>query len=382
MADNDWSEIIPYLSVIGLGVFRDFAVMPRLVNSDYSAKAAEKGDTINVDIAPPVEVQDMAASAAPYDADAVVASKVAIDLNIWKQAPFKLTDKERMEIQEGIVPKTAENAAIALAEYVNEDLLGLYKQVPTYGGTPGTTPFGGTTPSTADASQARKRLNIQKALMANRRLVLDPDAMANAIELGAFQDASASADPKIITDALIGRKLGFDWYEDQSVVTHVAGSVGGALTASGASAVGDTTVLMADAGSDFALKAGDRFVIAGDTTQYIVPANVTSATATAEVPIYPALQIALTGGEVVTLNTVDFVANLAFHREAFAFANRPLAVSAAPSANQNMDVMVDPETGISMRIEIIRQNGQDLYRYDILYGIKAVYPYLATLIAG
>lgn len=379
---NDWSAVIPHLSLLGMGVFREFAVMPRLVNSDYSKVSAEKGDTINVNIAPPVTVGDMVATYLPVDAPDVIATKVPIELNVWKKAEFKLTDKEHMEIASGVLPKTARNAAVALAEYVNADLLSLADKVPTYGGTPGTTPFGGSTPSTTDATQARKRMNIQKAMMAGRRLVLDPDAMAAAIDLGAFQDASKSADAQIVTEGWVRRKLGFDWFEDQSVWEHIAGAVGGALTMSGASAIGDTTVLMADAGSGFALKAGDRFTIAGDTTQYIVRTDLTSATATADVDIYPALQVAVSGTEVVTLITADFITNLGFNRDAIAFANRPLAKSAAPSAVNDMMPMTDPQTGISMMTEIERQTGQDLYRYTILYGREMVYPDLATVIVG
>lgn len=379
---NDWSDIIPYLSVVGLEVFRNAAVMPMLVNSDYGAEAASKGNPINVNIAPPVTVRDRVASSTPLNAADLEGETVPVPLDYWKEASFKLTDKEKAELQTGFFPAVARNAVIALAEYVNGVLLGLYKQVPTYGGVPGTTPFGGSPATTADASAARKRLTVQKALMSNRRLVLDPDATENANQVTAFQDTSASADSGVITEGMLGRKLGFDWYEDQQVATHTAGSVGGALTASGATAVGADSMLMADAGSDFQLKEGDRFIIAGDSTQYIVTGDVTSATATATVGIYPKLQIAVTGGEVITLVTTDFVANLAFHEQAFAFANRPLAVSAAPSAAQNIQVITDPQTGLSFRLEVERQNGQDVFIYDILFGVKAVYPYLATLIVG
>jgi len=161
------------------------------------------------------------------------------------------------------------------------------------------------------------------------------------------------------------------------------------LTVTGVNAVGVTSlgVTVTDLGESvgYVLKQGDKLTIAGDSTVYHVTADVTLAPAaspaTGTIVISPGLVVATEAADVVTLKT-DYVANLAFNREAIAFANRPLAISATPSANSNIRVEVDALTGISMRLEIVRQHGQDLFRYDILYGKKVVYPDLVTIIAG
>ncbi|MFT6557716.1 MAG: hypothetical protein ACJAYR_001580, partial [Sneathiella sp.] len=47
---NDVSAVMPKILARGLMSLREQAIMPRLVNGNYSSYAAEKGDTIDVPI--------------------------------------------------------------------------------------------------------------------------------------------------------------------------------------------------------------------------------------------------------------------------------------------------------------------------------------------
>ena len=74
------------------------------------------------------------------------------------------------------------------------------------------------------------------------------------------------------------------------------------------------------------------------------------------------------------------VVNLAFHRDAFAFVSRPLQAS---SANiEEMMSVVDPISGVALRLEVIRQNKQMLFDFDVLYGAACVRPELACRVMG
>lgn len=74
----------------GLLALRENAIMPRLVNNDYSTMAAQKGDVINIPI--PSSVTATAVTAAinvPANADQTP-TVAQINLNNWWEAPLML----------------------------------------------------------------------------------------------------------------------------------------------------------------------------------------------------------------------------------------------------------------------------------------------------
>ena len=65
----------------------------------------------------------------------------------------------------------------------------------------------------------------------------------------------------------------------------------------------------------------------------------------------------------------NHVVNLAFHRDAFALAMRPLQGATQGDGYGNQMVsMTDPQTGLSMRLEVSRQHKQIVYSLDALWG--------------
>ena len=64
--------------------------------------------------------------------------------------------------------------------------------------------------------------------------------------------------------------------------------------------------------------------------------------------------------------------------DAFALATRPLVASSADLAmGSNIMSMTDPQTGLSLRLEVQRQYKQTTWEFDILYGVKCVRPEFA-----
>jgi len=300
-------------------------------------------------------------------------------LDQWREAPFHLTDKEQKESLDNVIPMQASEAIKSLVNTANAFIMAKYKGVYGTAGVAGTTPFA---TSTTEATDARKVLNNQLAPLDSRRCVIDPDAEAQALNLRAFQDMSFSGSAQGIVEGKINRKLGFDWFMDQQVPTHTSGTFTGTIDVNGAHAVGVAIVSVATGAAE-AVDAleGDIITFAGDTQNYVVTADVTiGASTTGNIPIAPVLQIALAGAEVVAAPIATHVVNLAFHRDAFAFASRPLADS--QGLGNIIESATDPVSGLSLRLEISRQHKQVQFSYDMLYGAALVRRELAVRLLG
>jgi hypothetical protein len=382
---NTFTDVVPILVAQGLQTLRAACVMPRLVNTDYSNTPANLGDTVNVWIPSAVTVADVAPSAAPLQAGDSQPVKAPIPLNKWRRAGFYLTDKQQEEIVGGVQSKQTGEAVKALAEDINAFIFSLYPAVYGFQGTPGTTPFA---TDVTGATNVRKTLNLQRAPLAERRLVVDVNAEANALALPAFTSAYIVGNPTAVIEGTIGRRLGFDWAMDQQVPTHPSVALtAGAATVNGAQAInqGSTnggrtgTVSIAKATNAGSLIAGDILTFAGDAQTYTVLAAATLIIGNTTASIAPALSTAKAGGEAVTLKAAHVV-NLAFHRDAFAFVSRPLQASTA-NVEEMMSV-VDPISGVAVRLEVSRQNKQMLFDFDVLYGAACVRPELAARLAG
>ncbi|MFH2112922.1 MAG: P22 phage major capsid protein family protein, partial [Spirochaetota bacterium] len=302
---------------------------------------------------------------------------VSISLDQWREAPFYLTDKDLAECMEGTIPMQASEAIKSLANFVDAYILNLYKGIYGFAGTPGATPFGS---DHSDITAARKVLNNQLAPLGDRRFVFDADCEANALNLRAFTDISFTGDARAINEGEIVHKFGFDWFLDQNVPTHIAGTPGGTLTVNGAHAVGLSILSMANTAAGNLAK-GDIITIAGDSQTYVVGADVTWAGAGNEnVAIAPPLQVGVSGSEAVTVKA-SHVVNMTFHRDAIAFANRPLADNTNGLGNL-IQTAQDPKSGLSLRLEFSREHKQTRFSYDILFGAAVVRPQLACRLAG
>lgn len=382
---NTLTTVLPKILARGLLALREQAVMPRLVNADYSAEAARKGDTIDVPLPSAIAASDVTPSNTPPTASDSTISQVQIALSNWKKAGFHLSDKELMEIDrnETFVPMQMSEAVRALANAVNASVHAEYAGVYGYIGTAGTTPFAA---DVSDATEARKLLNKQLAPRGERRAVLDFDAEANALALAQFSDAEKVGSAEVKIEGEIGRKFGIDWFADDGVPNHTAGTASDSgtytITTGAAGTAGDATVtIKTDTGSP-TLVAGDVLSFAGHAQTYVVTSGATLDGTGVAVSISPSLQASVADAAAVDVRASHIV-NLAFHRDAFALAMRPLTAGTADLSLGNQILsMTDAQTGLSLRLEVSRQYKQTVWEFDVLWGVKLVRPELAVRIAG
>lgn len=385
---NTLTDVMPKILSSALDTLREKAVMPKLVNSDYSEDAASKGSVINVPVPTALTAQDVVPGPYSQSTADMTINTVQIPLNFWKEAPFYLTDKDMLEIMDGVPNMQIKEAAKALANAVDISLLNLYTGIYNYTGTAGTTPFAvASSPQAAEAINARKILSKWLAPEDDRRLVLNLDAEANALGLPAFQYYLNSGTDTTIREGQIGRKLGFDWYSDQLSVNAAkpALNVLTGISVSGAVTAGASTATFAAGTLTGSVAVGDVFSVAGDSQTYTVTAAATAAANSITVQFAPKSLANWANSAAVVFRDAHAV-NLAFHRDAFALAVRPLQDNAGTFMQElggsMYQTMTDPVTGIPLRLEVRREYKRVRWSLDILWGVGLVRPQFACRIAG
>jgi hypothetical protein len=382
---NSLTNVIPQLLAQGLMALRQQSIMPRLVNRSYDSMAARAGSTIDIPIPSAITANAVTPGTTSQAVSDLSPTKATITLDQWYEAAFNLTDEELKNVEENnLMPMQASEAIKSLANNVDTYIMNLASSatngINQHGGVAGTTPFA----SNLDAYlAARKELNNSAAPMDDRYCVIDADAEAEALSLEAFQNAAWRGDTDGIIRGQIGEKLGATWVVDQNIQSHTNanGTPTGFLANGGSGFAKGLTYIDADTGSN-APVVGDIFTVAGDTVPHVVTA--VAAGGDYRLTISPALGAAVANNAALTFlasASTGFVRNLLFHRDAFAFATRPLEDGMMVGGN-NVMAQADPVSGLSLRVEVTREFKQTRVSYDVLYGGALVRPELASLILG
>lgn len=375
---NTITQVLPKLLAQGLMALREQAIMPRLVNRSYENIASQKGNVINVPIPSAIAARDVVASVTQNSNVDSAPTAALVTLDLWKESPFHMSDNDAVSAMDGTIPMQASEAIKSLSNAIDQYIIGKHTGFYSFTGTPGTTPFA---TAISAAGTARKKLNKQLAPMDDRRVVLDPDAEAAALELTNILQFDQRGDQGGIISGTIGQKLGMQWYMDQNITTHSVGTgwTTGFVASTVGAAVGDTTINLLNATASGSIIVGDLFT--SGSGQYVVTAAATaSATVAVAISFTPALATLVATGAAITVVGTDYVPNIVFHRDAFAWASRPLAD--IQGLGNLIQSAVDPVSGVALRLEVSRQYKQTTYSYDVLGGANVIRPELGTKIFG
>jgi len=360
-----------------LAILRNNTVMGALVHTDYSNEFQKVGDSINVR-------KPASFTAVEFDGDLtgeyqnITEGSVAVTLDKIADVSVEVTAKQLTLDIESFNEQVTKPAIEALVQKIDNDLTGLYIDVPYFYGAAGTTPN-----ELKDISGVRGVLNDNKVPMQNRRLVIDTEADVEFTALDIFARVDATGSTAGLLDASLGKKLGMDMYMDQNIRTHTAGGYAAltdvTITTGAAAAI--SIVLTSAAGTSTAkLEKGDIFRLDGE--QYVVTAQTAAAVSgVVTVAIYPALPKAYgdMGTVTVTFNATH-VASLAFHKNAFALVSRPLE---QPMGGADAYVT---SIGNGVNVRVVMSYDQDTktnrISFDVLYGVKTLYPELAARLLG
>jgi len=386
MSANTLTSILTQILARGMMCLRPEVLMTKLVNTDYSLEAKKKGQTIDIPLSAAVATDDVTAAAVPGAPTGVTPTTAQITLDNWKHASFGLSDIEvgRIRADQDFVPLQMEEAFKALAKDINDSVFATYKGIYGYVGTAGMTPFGSGV-EVASATNLRKVLLEQYCPRSNRRGILDLSAEAAALNLAPFSDAEKRGSKDTKTSGNLGQIFGFDWYGEDGVPTHTAGSGSNIETDAAGYAIG-VKLINSDTGTG-TIEEGDVFTIAGDDQTYVCTADVGDVAAGA-IAFLPALKVTISGATAITLKA-SHVVNLGFHRDAFGLAMRSpdagikelLGQSIAGNIMQSV-VLQDPVSKLIMRLELIRGYKMTIWDVDCLWGTALVSAERAARLAG
>lgn len=362
-----------------LMVLRNNLVFGGLVHRDYSQEFTAKiGDTVTIRKPATFEAKEFN-EASGIDVQTVTEGSTTVKLDKHLDVSFEITSKELTLSLDEFNEQVLTPAMQPFAQKIDEYLAGLYVDIPYYAGTAGTTPS-----TAADIANCGKVLNINKAPMTNRNIVLDPVAQASLIVLDSFMEVDKAGTNEALRNANLGRLLGFDTYMDQNIKTHTKGTLaagtGQKITVKGAVAAGAVQMTLDDdtsAGSALTgkVEVGDILII--NDKPYTVTKAATAADGEIAVNFYPASPGFSDNDEVTVI--ANHTANLAFHRNAFALVTRPLAL---PMGTDKAEYVSYDGLGIRVVQSYDISKKKDVISLDMLCGVKTLTPELACRLLG
>lgn len=350
-----------------LAILRNHCVYKDLVHTDFSKEFVNNiGDTVNVRVPATLTAYDFTSTITTQD---TTESYVPVALNKFKDVSVVMTSKEWSLSIKDFSNQVIAPAMAALGEAVDQDIANAI-----FGGAGSTVLRTAATPTTlADIGSMSKALDIAKAPKSNRSLVMSPHHKYVYGQLDHLIKGSYAGDNDMLRRNELGPVFGMDTFMDQNTPTSTAttsGSAVGTITVASSSDAGEVD-LTAGSAATATFAIGDGFVYDGKLYRFTEAVTLVSSgkTSMAVAPAFPASVSA------IACPIVRNGSSLAFHKDAVAFVNRPLAVpqGAAKAAIASAD-------GLSVRV-VFDYNPTykyDVISFDILYGVKVLRSALAV----
>ena len=398
------------IAKVALASLDNELVMKPLVYNDYSEEFVKVGSTINVR----KPVKFTVRSGSVMDVQDVQEANVAVAMDRMRGVDFAFSSTDLTLTIEELNKRYIRPAMIQLANTIDRDLHQLYQKVWNWVGTPGTplTTFAGFT----KAPQRLMEMAVPQPYMGT---------LSPADQYGMLSDIKTLYVSELAKTAIERAKLpplaGVDTYATQNVYTHTTGTrtnttpVANVTTQVTTYALSKNTnsqtLNVTGAGTGVTYKAGDVFTL-GTTTNGVLAINPVTRQALSYLQQFVVLNDATADGAGAVALTISpaiipagdayqtvslvgtttscaltnlgtastgYTQNMVFAEQAFAFVSRPLVIP--PGA---VDAARETYKGISARVIPVYDGINDVskWRLDILYGVAAPYPDLATRLSG
>ena len=216
---NDNDAFIPELwANEGLAILEENMVIANLVHRDFENEIKDYGDVVNTRRPGTFQIRRKADGTTLSQQDAN-ATNVRVPLDQWFYTSFTIKDGEASKSFQDLVDIYLRPGMQTIARAVDRAVLG---RCHNFLGAPAARSgrLGNLTSANAKdyLLEARERLNVNKAPVAGRNLILAPSAETALLKCDMFIKANERGDGgTALENAQLGRILGFETYMDQNV---------------------------------------------------------------------------------------------------------------------------------------------------------------------
>ncbi len=341
-----------------LMVLSNNLVMAELVHRDFDPEFVGAGDTIT--IRKPAKFQAKRFQGTTETQD-IQEGSVAVKLDRLRDVTVAVDSKQLSLDIADFSAQVVEPAMRAIAQAIDEDLLSYACQAAKdrFDANPEAKDL-------ADIAQLAKHLDLQKAPVQDRSLVMHPEHKYRYALAENLSNASYAGTNETLREALLGKLYTLNTYMDQNVPGSIAAAPGTARSATVTGTKGEDTVSVT---ADGTLAVGDGLVIGG-TMYRITDQSGSACTLDKKLEKDASEEAALVGNKPYSL---------AFHRGALALVTRSLAL---PMGAAQAGYASAGGLGVRVVYDYDAATKTDKISFDILYGIQLLDEALICTLAG
>lgn len=383
MGANTLTSLVPDIYESLDVVSRELAGFIPAVTLDAQAERAALNQSIRVPITPAAAAENVTPGQLPPDDGDQVIGNTPLIITKSQMVPFRWTGEEQKGVNTGPGYQNIRRNQIAqairtLVNAVEVDTANVALAASRATGVPTADPFAS---SLGDTAQLRKILSDNGAPLSDLQLVINTTAGSNMRTLTQLTNVNQSGDVSLLRQGILQNIHGFDIRESAGVLSGVAGSVTGAVTAAGAKGATSVT-LTTPAGGAVAIVAGDIVTFAGDTNQYVAASALTlgaSVSGTLTISA-PGLRTTLSSAAVTVVASSS--RNLGFSRSAIVLATRAPALPEEGDMAADRMVITDPRTGLSFEFAMYLQYRRVRYEVSLAWGSANIKPSHTAILLG
>lgn len=338
-----------------LMVLESQLTMAGLVHRDYSDEFVKVGDTITVRKPAKFVAKNFVGSTHGQD---ITEGSVDVKMDRFRDVTVNVTSKELTLDIKDFSAQVVTPALSAIAQAIDMDLLAVGVEKA------GKIATVSSTPKLEDIAGVGKALDMSKAPLQNRRLVLPAEIRYKYNTLDNFAKQCYAGDSRALRDAEIGKVYTCETFASENC-PHSAAATPGTVTAYKVAGTKDTQQFTVSAGNPNTGKiaAGDQLIVGGYLYTVTKGLTLTSGGGTLEVDQNLPADIE----EATDVKVISKAHALGFHRNGIALVTRQLEL---PMGAAN--AYIASANGLAVRVvmDYDPKTKTDSISFDTIYGIK------------